>query len=163
MKYKNIKYSVDEVLLCNMRKRGRKGGRMEPDFSGPYIIQSICGKLVSLSTLEGDVLKNKYNIDHIKPYRRSPTDVPDQKGQAPSEVDKTTSAVSPKICPLPNAQSRPSVIQSCKKMATEPMDTDKGVKRKVDDRQEMDQIPAKIKRSIQQEGLIAAMNLVLVF
>lgn len=38
-KYRNLVYSVgDEVLLLNMRKRGRKGGRFDPDFSGPYTI-----------------------------------------------------------------------------------------------------------------------------
>uniref|UniRef100_A0AAR2JNS1 Gypsy retrotransposon integrase-like protein 1 n=1 Tax=Pygocentrus nattereri TaxID=42514 RepID=A0AAR2JNS1_PYGNA len=71
-KYSNIVYNVgDEVLLLNMRKRGRKGGRIEPDFFGPYVIQTISGKLVTLKNTEGTSLKNKYNIDHIKPYRRS--------------------------------------------------------------------------------------------
>ncbi|KAL7849624.1 hypothetical protein SRHO_G00212470 [Serrasalmus rhombeus] len=71
-KYSNIVYNVgDEVLLLNMRKRGRKGGRIEPDFFGTYVIQTISGKLVTLKNTEGTTLKNKYNIDHIKPYRRS--------------------------------------------------------------------------------------------
>ncbi|KAG9283640.1 hypothetical protein AMEX_G2427 [Astyanax mexicanus] len=71
-KYKHILYSVgDEVLLLNMRKRGRKGGRMEPDFSGPYIITSVCGKLVHLKNHHGAPLKNKFSISHLKPYRRS--------------------------------------------------------------------------------------------
>lgn len=74
-KYKNTVYGVgDEVLLFNMRKQGRKGGRIEPDFTSPYAIQSICGKLVTLSNSEGVTLKSKYNVNHIKPYRRSKTD-----------------------------------------------------------------------------------------
>lgn len=53
-KYKNIVYHVgEEVLLLNMRKRGRKGGKIKPDFSGPYVIKAITGKLVSLSNSSG--------------------------------------------------------------------------------------------------------------
>ncbi|CAH2329321.1 Hypothetical predicted protein [Pelobates cultripes] len=71
-KKKDVLYSVgDEVLLYNMRKRGRKGGRIEPDFSGPYIIKELCGKVVKLENLCGVTLKKKISIDHIKPYRRS--------------------------------------------------------------------------------------------
>ena len=71
-KYKNKVYHIgDEVLLFNMRKRGRKGGRIQPDFSGPYVIKDIAGKLVTLASLDGSILKTKYSISHIKPYRRS--------------------------------------------------------------------------------------------
>uniref|UniRef100_A0AAV2LDC0 Integrase catalytic domain-containing protein n=1 Tax=Knipowitschia caucasica TaxID=637954 RepID=A0AAV2LDC0_KNICA len=36
-KYRAVSYSIgQEVLLFNMRKKGRKGGRIEPDFSGPF-------------------------------------------------------------------------------------------------------------------------------
>jgi len=53
-KNKNISYNVgDEVLLYNMRKRGRKGGKIEPDFSGPYVIRRVSGKLVTLSNSQG--------------------------------------------------------------------------------------------------------------
>ncbi|XP_060775724.1 uncharacterized protein LOC132885264 [Neoarius graeffei] len=157
MKFKNLKYSIgDEVLLCNMRKHGRKGGRIEVDFSGPYMMQAISGRLVTLSTSQGATLKNKYNINHIKPYRRSAsTDVRDQTGPVPSKVDITkTSDVFPEICPLPstNQQSeRPSVIQFCGKMPAEHTDTDKQVDNTVAEVQEMDHIPPKINRSIQQE------------
>lgn len=71
-KYQHVVYGVgDEVLLLNMRKCGRKGGRIEPDFSGPYVIETVCGKLVTLKNQEGSTLKTKYNISHLKPYRRS--------------------------------------------------------------------------------------------
>jgi len=57
-KYKDLIYNVgDEVLLMNMRKRGRKGGRIEPDFSGPYIIERLSGKLVTLNKRGGITLK----------------------------------------------------------------------------------------------------------
>ncbi|CAK6978987.1 uncharacterized protein LOC125780607 [Scomber scombrus] len=58
-KYEKTSYNVgDEVLLFNMKKRGRKGGRIEPDFSGPYVITHIGGKLVSLSNFKGAPLKS---------------------------------------------------------------------------------------------------------
>ncbi|XP_049333768.1 uncharacterized protein LOC111196181 isoform X2 [Astyanax mexicanus] len=44
---------------------------MEPDFSGPYIITSVCGKLVNLKNQEGASLKSKISISHLKPYKRS--------------------------------------------------------------------------------------------
>ncbi|CAH2283751.1 gypsy retrotransposon integrase 1, partial [Pelobates cultripes] len=71
-KNKDVVSSVgDEVLLYNMRKRGRKRGRIEPDFSGPYIIKELCGKVVKLENSGGVTLQKKFSIDHIKPYRRS--------------------------------------------------------------------------------------------
>lgn len=40
----------DELLMFNMRKWGRKGGRIKPDFSGLYVIQS---SLLHCLILEG--------------------------------------------------------------------------------------------------------------
>uniref|UniRef100_A0AAX7T964 Integrase catalytic domain-containing protein n=1 Tax=Astatotilapia calliptera TaxID=8154 RepID=A0AAX7T964_ASTCA len=63
-KYKNVVYNVgDQILLLNMRKRGRKGGRLEPDFSGPYTIDDFSGKCVRLKNAEGNTLKSLYSID----------------------------------------------------------------------------------------------------
>lgn len=69
-KHRNVQYNAgDEVLLFNVRKRGRKGGRLEPDFCGPYTIEDISGKCVTLKA-DGKTLRTKYSVDHIKPYRR---------------------------------------------------------------------------------------------
>lgn len=99
-KYKEVHYEAgDEILLLNVRRRGRKGGRLQPDFSGPYIIQDICGKRVTLQNSDGKTLNTKYNIDHIKPYRR-----PEKKDvTAESQVDE------------PPTATRPSVIRFAKK------------------------------------------------
>ncbi|KAL7837366.1 hypothetical protein SRHO_G00270770 [Serrasalmus rhombeus] len=75
-----------------MRKQGRKGGRIEPDFSGPYVIRSICGKVVTLSNSDGATLKNKYSVNHIKPYRRSQNDdrqVPTQESHKIPKENET--------------------------------------------------------------------------
>ncbi|XP_040210348.1 uncharacterized protein LOC120941138 [Rana temporaria] len=74
-KYKNLTYTIgQEVMLFNMRKKGRKGGRIEPDFNGPYTIQAISGKLVTLLNTDGVPLKTKHNVDHLKPFRRPKSD-----------------------------------------------------------------------------------------
>ncbi|CAL9688356.1 unnamed protein product [Knipowitschia caucasica] len=70
-KYRAVSYSIgQEVLLFNMRKKGRKGGRIEPDFSGPYTIEAINGKLATLANLKGVTLNSKYSLDHLKPYKQ---------------------------------------------------------------------------------------------
>lgn len=76
-KHRNVVYSAgQEVLLFNMRKKGRKGGAMEPNFSGPYMIKEIIGKQVTLTNQAGVTLKTKQSVDHIKPYKRSlPADI----------------------------------------------------------------------------------------
>lgn len=52
-------------FCCSMRK----GGRLQPDFSGPYTICNVTGKAVVLKKQEGHILKNTYNIYHLKPYK----------------------------------------------------------------------------------------------
>lgn len=87
-KYKNTVYHVgDEVLLFNMKKRVRKGGRIEPDFSGPYVIKDLTGRMVTLSSPDGTTLKNKYSISHMKPYRESQTS---EVGPVPCKNDNAT-------------------------------------------------------------------------
>lgn len=56
-------------MLLFDEKRGRKGGRIEPDISGPYVTH-----MVTLSNSE--FLKNKHNVSHVKPMRRSKTESP---------------------------------------------------------------------------------------
>lgn len=71
-KYRYVDFKEgDEVLLLNARKRSRKGGRIEADYTGPYVIQVLLGKTATLKTMQGDCLKTKYNISHLKPYKRS--------------------------------------------------------------------------------------------
>ncbi len=70
-KYRNVEFKEgDEVLLLNMRKRSRKGGRMEADYTGPYTIEEISGKTATLQTPQGVCLKTKYSISHLKPYKK---------------------------------------------------------------------------------------------
>lgn len=98
-------------LRCffNMRRRGRKGTIIKPDFTGPYAIHLICDKLVTLSNSEGVTLKNKYNVNHIKPYRRSTIDdspVPRHEShKIPKENMISTSSISLKMYGFGQASS----------------------------------------------------------
>lgn len=103
-------YTVgQEVLLFNMRKKGRKGGTIEPDFYGPYVIQAISGQLATLSNKGGATLKNKYNMDHLKPYRRTKTEDNPVTFQ---ERDENQSMETPQgnSSSTSTSQQRPSVI-----------------------------------------------------
>uniref|UniRef100_A0AAV2KTG1 Uncharacterized protein n=1 Tax=Knipowitschia caucasica TaxID=637954 RepID=A0AAV2KTG1_KNICA len=81
-----------------MRKKGRKGGRIEPDFSGPYTIEAINGKLATLANLKGVTLNSKYSLDHLKPYkqRRPKSDYSTNKSPQ-KEVAPETRPVRPSV------------------------------------------------------------------
>lgn len=68
-KRKLVRYCVnDKVWLLNRRKTSRKGGSLESNWLGPYIIEKLSGKVVTLKNLKGMTLKKKYNTDHLKPF-----------------------------------------------------------------------------------------------
>uniref|UniRef100_A0A3P9I5Y6 Gypsy retrotransposon integrase-like protein 1 n=1 Tax=Oryzias latipes TaxID=8090 RepID=A0A3P9I5Y6_ORYLA len=72
-KKRNVKSFIfkvgDEVLKANKRKEGRKGGRLEPNWSGPYVIASISEKgVATLSSKAGVQLKQNVNVSHLKPF-----------------------------------------------------------------------------------------------
>lgn len=90
----------DEVLLLNMRKRGRNDGRLQPDFSGPFIVQDLCGDHVTLQNSDGKTLNTTYDVDHIKPYFR-----PDSKDGILPEMQRDASPT----------HERPTVIHFAKK------------------------------------------------
>uniref|UniRef100_A0A3P9MKH4 Gypsy retrotransposon integrase-like protein 1 n=1 Tax=Oryzias latipes TaxID=8090 RepID=A0A3P9MKH4_ORYLA len=72
-KKRNVKSFIfkvgDEVLKANKRKEGRKGRRLEPNWSGPYVIASISEKgVATLSSKAGVQLKQNVNVSHLKPF-----------------------------------------------------------------------------------------------
>ncbi|XP_014667765.1 PREDICTED: uncharacterized protein LOC106809268 [Priapulus caudatus] len=73
-KAKGVKYFFfkkgDHVLRKNMRKQGRKGGKMEASWSGHFEISDIDGtQRVTLVTLEGYTLKTRVPYGQLKPHR----------------------------------------------------------------------------------------------
>ena len=58
-----------KVLLQNLKRQDRKGGKFTFNWIGPYIIQSISKTgLCALSYQKGVTLKKKYNISLLKPF-----------------------------------------------------------------------------------------------
>ena len=61
----------DEIMKANMRKQGRKGGKLEDNWSGPYIISSLSSKgVATLTSKTGVELKQKPNVSQLKPFVR---------------------------------------------------------------------------------------------
>lgn len=147
-KYRNVVYSAnDEVLLLNMRKRGRKGGRMEPDFSGPYRINSVCGKLATLKNSQGIILKSKVNIGHLKPYRREqvvPKTTKTQEDLETPSLPKDTESMT----------TRPSVIHFAPPNRKDALDDSKEVKLVItrSEKEPVLQLESDAKIDAQEEG-----------
>ena len=67
---KEVKFEIgDKILLKDVAKEKQWSGKLSPKWKGPYYIHEIIGKgAYKLRTLEGKVLKNPYNIKHLKKY-----------------------------------------------------------------------------------------------
>ena len=67
---KEVKFEIgDKILLKDAAKEKQWSGKLSPKWKGPYYIHEIIGKgAYKLRTLEGKVLKNPYNIKHLKKY-----------------------------------------------------------------------------------------------
>ncbi|KAJ1159255.1 hypothetical protein NDU88_011923 [Pleurodeles waltl] len=59
------------VLLKNSRRSTRKGGVLEPKFTGPYIITEINEKKVKLANASNVPLARTFNSDMLRPYKSS--------------------------------------------------------------------------------------------
>ncbi|KAI7808712.1 putative gypsy retrotransposon integrase-like protein 1-like, partial [Triplophysa rosa] len=57
----------DLVWRQNVRSQQRKGGKLDPDFLGPFTVTKVEGKSADLVDSCGKVLP-KVSIDHLKPY-----------------------------------------------------------------------------------------------
>lgn len=59
----------DQVMKKNARKETRQGGRLQPNFTGPYTVKAVTSSgpctLVNSAGLE---LATRYNISLMKPY-----------------------------------------------------------------------------------------------
>ncbi|KAK5924773.1 hypothetical protein CgunFtcFv8_017357 [Champsocephalus gunnari] len=74
-KGKNVKSSLinvgDEVLRANKRKEGRKGGKLECNSFGPYVVSSITNKgVATLLSSTGAQLRQSVNVSQLKPFIR---------------------------------------------------------------------------------------------
>uniref|UniRef100_A0A8C1ZPY0 Gypsy retrotransposon integrase-like protein 1 n=1 Tax=Cyprinus carpio TaxID=7962 RepID=A0A8C1ZPY0_CYPCA len=74
-KKKNVKsfhiHEGEEVLKANKRKEGRKGGRLESNWTGPFVVKDITEKgLATLADKSGKILCQKTNLSQLKPFLR---------------------------------------------------------------------------------------------
>ncbi|XP_076873239.1 uncharacterized protein LOC143523013 isoform X2 [Brachyhypopomus gauderio] len=83
----------DKVWRQNIRKQQRKGGKLDPNFLGPFEITGIQGKSADLLGKNGAVFL-KVNIDHLKPAKeempRIPHRLPDPSADVTSPVPSAT-------------------------------------------------------------------------
>ncbi len=60
-----------EVLIENSAQKGRKGGKLDDAFDGPYSIHECIGKgIYKIKNKKGVVLQKKVNISRLKVYKR---------------------------------------------------------------------------------------------
>ncbi|XP_025763981.1 uncharacterized protein LOC109202383 isoform X2 [Oreochromis niloticus] len=88
----------DKVLRANIRSQQRKGGKLEANFLGPYIITAIQGKSADLQDSNGTIIP-KVNIDQLKLSK-------DSMPRVPHRGSKKTAAT------LPTAQPGPAAPQA---------------------------------------------------
>lgn len=73
-----INYNFKEgskVLRRNMKQKTRKGSKSEDRWLGPYIIVGLSKTTCCLKNKSGKMLKNRVNINQLKPYHHSPSDL----------------------------------------------------------------------------------------
>nr|XP_055059892.1 histone H3.v1-like [Misgurnus anguillicaudatus] len=86
----------DKVLRLNVRSKQRKGGKLEPNWVGPYIIVAVEGKSADLQS--DKQIFPKINTGHLKPFKkqqpRLPNKIKPQQTFAPKANDPTLSSAS---------------------------------------------------------------------
>ncbi len=61
----------EEVLKDNKRKEGRKGGCLESNWTGLFVVKDITAKgLATLADKSGNILSQKTNVSQLKPFLR---------------------------------------------------------------------------------------------
>lgn len=87
----------DKVLRKNIRQEQRKGGKLEADLLGPFIIINIDGKSADLETPRGNTME-KINIDHLKKYVEPQPRIP-AKWIPTTSTPPLAQQPSPSMCP----------------------------------------------------------------
>ena len=81
MKRMSLKSSIqkcnvgDTVWRLNISSRQRKGGKLDPNFLGPYTVLSVENKSADLVDVNGVVFP-KINIDHLKHHHAQSPHIP---------------------------------------------------------------------------------------
>nr|XP_055059891.1 uncharacterized protein LOC129443447 isoform X2 [Misgurnus anguillicaudatus] len=81
----------DLVWRQNVRSQQRKGGKLDPDFLGPFTVSRVEGKSVDLVDSCGKVLP-KVSMDHLKPYLEEMPRIPHKIKAKKNGQDTTTAS-----------------------------------------------------------------------
>ena len=84
--------SGEKVLLCNLRRSDRKGGKFSYSWFGPYSIGEVFdNRTVTLINVDGVAMKTKANIVNLKHYTAKDNMHVEIPQQSHSDMDVTTS------------------------------------------------------------------------
>ena len=97
-----------KVLRKNIREEQRKGGKLEAEWLGPYVICNIEGKSAVLKSAKGNTV-SKCNIDHLKQYVEPEERIPAIWLTSPPHLKRSTTAPSH----LQRCSTAPSYLQRC--------------------------------------------------
>ncbi|XP_058627161.1 uncharacterized protein LOC131537603 [Onychostoma macrolepis] len=61
----------DRVLRQNIRSQQRKGGKLDPDYVGPYTVLNVDDKSIDLTDDNGKIYP-KVNLDHLVHFKEEP-------------------------------------------------------------------------------------------
>ncbi|RXN36179.1 myosin-1 isoform X3 [Labeo rohita] len=61
----------DRVLRQNIRSQQRKGGKLDPDYVGPYTVLNVKDKSIDLADDKGKIYP-KVNLDHLVHFKEEP-------------------------------------------------------------------------------------------
>jgi len=111
----------DKVLLWNLRRADRKGGRMQDPWLGPYTVSAVtAGGSYELINEEGELLKKKQHGVNLKLFNERCSD--DSSSVEPSEANNrehdcspetiTDDSESPQISPLSDNTESDVIITS---------------------------------------------------
>ncbi|KAL7845031.1 hypothetical protein SRHO_G00235710 [Serrasalmus rhombeus] len=84
----------DVVLRRNIRSQQRKGGKLDPEFLGPFSVTRIDGKSIDLVDSNGKPIQ-KANIDHLKLYHEQTPRIPKKLKGHPEVCSISTPPQSP--------------------------------------------------------------------
>ena len=84
----------DKVWRQNVRSQQRKGGKLEPNFLGPFTVVALQGKSADLLA-EGGTVINKVNVDHLQLAKVEQPRIPHKIGASLGPVSAAPTSAAP--------------------------------------------------------------------
>ena len=84
----------DKVWRQNVRSQQRKGGKLEPNFLGPFTVVALQGKSADLLA-EGGTVINNVNVDHLQLAKVEQPRIPHKIGASLGPVSAAPTSAAP--------------------------------------------------------------------